>query len=64
MIMLGLKTLSQRTVVALAALKTLLMVGSVFALAYSLPNPNTYQLAALGIYAAFVTGVILLTRRQ
>lgn len=62
MIMLGLKTLSARTVVALAGLRTLAMVGSVFWLGMSLPNPNAYQLALLGVYAAFVTGIVLLTR--
>lgn len=61
-VMLALKTLSQRTVVALAALRTLLMVGSVFWVALSLPHPDTYQLSLLGIYSAFVLAVCWFTR--
>lgn len=61
-IMLALKTLSQRTLIALAALRTLLMVGSVFWLAMSLPHPDTYQLSLLGIYSAFVLAVCWFSR--
>lgn len=55
MLLLGLKTLSQKTVVALASLFTLLTAASVFAIAFVISqNPSTLQLVLLGIYAAFV----------
>lgn len=62
-VMLALKALSQRAVVALAALQTLIMVGSAFWLAMSIaPNPNTYQLAGLSIYAVFLLLICWITR--
>lgn len=60
--MLALRTLSQRTIVALAALRTLLMVGSVFWLAMTLHEPNTYQLTLLGMYAVFILAIAWIGR--
>lgn len=60
-LMLALKALSQRTIIALAALRTLLMVGSVFWLAMTLHEPNTYQLTLLGLYSLFVITSLFLT---
>lgn len=54
MIMLGLKTLGQRTLVALDNLFTLITVGLVFWLFMSVPEPNTHQLVGLGIFCTFV----------
>lgn len=55
MLLLGLKTLSQRTLVALSNLFTLLTAFSVFWLWYiTLPQPNIYQLVGLTLYGIFV----------
>ena len=55
MILLGLKTLSQRAVVALSNLFTLLTLISAFILWQdTLPNPNAAQLVGLGLYGAFI----------
>lgn len=55
MLLLGLKALSQKTVVALASLFTLLTAASVFAIAFVISSsPSTLQLVLLGIYASFV----------
>ena len=54
LIQMALVALSQRAVVALADLFTLLTVGSAFWLWWSIPVPNDRQIAALTIYALFV----------
>lgn len=65
MLLLGLKALSQRFVVALAALRGLILAGTAFWLALLvLPNPNTYQLVGLGIYCIFVVIFEFWTRRN
>lgn len=63
MVMLALKSLSQRALIAIDNLFMLLTVGSVFWLAMSLPDPNTYQLVQIGMYAAFVLAANLIVRR-
>lgn len=63
-LLLGLKALSQRTLVALGNLFTILSVISVFILWYcALPAPNTYQIVLLGIYAAFILLLHLVKRK-
>lgn len=62
--MLGLKTLSQRTIVALSSLFTLLTAVSVFVLAYAISrNPSMAQLIELGLYGAFVLVLEFVRRR-
>ena len=63
MLTLALKALSQRALVALADLFTLLTVGSAFWLWASIPAPNAYQLVALGMYAAFSLAAIYISRK-
>lgn len=59
LILLALKALSQRTVVALSNCVTLLSVASAFYLwTLVLPNPTPTQLAGLGLY-----GVLLIALR-
>lgn len=60
-LILGLKTLSQRTV---AAVSELLSVGSAFVLWYLHPDPNAYQIASLSIYALFVLACVWMVRRR
>lgn len=57
-IMLALKALSQRAVVALAALFTLLTVGSVFWLwLAALPTMGTNQIIGISLYSLFVLAI-------
>ena len=62
-LMLGLSALSQRMVVGLSKLFTLLTVGSAFWLWMSLPHPDVYQLIAMGGYAVFVLAANIIVRR-
>jgi hypothetical protein len=65
MILLGLKTLSQRMIIALGQLFTLLTCASAFALWYSvLPNPNALQLIGLGLYAGFILLLHLVRKKE
>jgi len=58
LIMLALKSLSQRTLIAISNLFTLLTVGSAFWLWMTMAgDPTVRQLVALGMYAAFVLAV-------
>ena len=59
----GLRALSQRALVALASLFTLLTVGSVFWLFMTMHDPNTMQLVEMGLYSAFVLAANLIVRR-
>jgi hypothetical protein len=53
--LLALRALSQRAVIAFHSLFTLLLAGSAFALWWrTLPDPSVFQLVGLSIYAAFV----------
>ena len=63
-IVLALTALSQRTVVGLSNLFTLLTVTSAFALWYVTPDPNTYQLVKLAMYGVFVLGANWIVRRR
>lgn len=55
LLLLALKTLSQRTLIAIAALRGMILAGSVFWLAMVImPEPNTYKLVGLGLYSLFV----------
>jgi hypothetical protein len=54
MLTIGLKALSERALVAVSDLFTLLTVASVFWLWWSIPAPNDRQIVALSIYAGFV----------
>jgi hypothetical protein len=62
-LVVALKALSQRALVALSACFTLLTVASAFALWWRvLPEPSILQLIGLGIYAIFVLSVHLVRR--
>jgi|HubBroStandDraft_2_1064218.scaffolds.fasta_scaffold00003_51 hypothetical protein len=63
-IFLALRTLSQKSLVALASLFTLITVGSVFALWFKTPDPNTFQIISLSIYASFVLAANWIVRRK
>jgi hypothetical protein len=64
--MLGLKTLSQRTLVAMSKMVGLATIASVFWLFMSIPNPSTYQLIWGGMYAVFILlfNVLVFYRRD
>ncbi len=64
MLVLGLKTLSQRAVAAIADLFMLTTVGSAFVLWYLTPRPDTYQIVSLSIYGAFVLAANWIVRRK
>lgn len=62
---LFLKTLSQRTLIALADLFTLITVALVFWLWWAIiAKPTIEQIAALTIFSVFVIGVNLIVRRR
>ena len=62
-LMLALRTLSQRALVALAAIEHLLLAGTVFALWLTvIMQPTTLQLVGLGMYGGFVLALIALRR--
>jgi hypothetical protein len=63
-LMLGLQTLSKRTLIAIDNLFCLLTVFSAFWLWYKIPDPTSYQIVALGIYALFVLAANIIVRRQ
>ena len=64
MLLLALKTIGQRFVVALGQLTTALGVGSVWWLFYdALPtDPSVHQLIGLGLYGALVLAVVWMRR--
>lgn len=64
MLTLALRALSERAVVALADLFTLLTVGSAFWLWLAIPDPNPQQIMALTIYATFILAANWLIRRK
>ena len=64
-LMLALRTVSQRAVVAIFNAFTAVAVGSAWVLWYSvLPNPNVYQLVGCGLYAVFLLAVEIIRRRS
>ena len=64
LIALGLRTLSQRALTAVADLFTLLTVASAWWLWLSIPHPDTYQLVSLSIYALLVLAANWIVRRR
>ena len=64
MLLLGLKTLSQRAIAAVADLFTLATVGSAFWLLMSIKNPDPYQLIELAMYGAFILTINWIIRRR
>ena len=64
MLVLGLKTLSQRAIAAIADLLMLATVMSAFWLWYLTPKPDSYQIVALSIYVAFVLAANWIVRRK
>ena len=64
-LMLGLGALSQRTIVGLSRLFTLLTVASAFWLFYSIrAEPSVPQLVLAGIYSAFVLTANFIVRKH
>ena len=64
LLLLGLKTLSQRTIAAIADLFTLVTVGSAFWLFFAVKDqPNTFQLVLAATYALFVLAANWIVRR-
>ena len=64
-LMLALRTVAQRFIIALSNLLGLLTAASVFWLAMAIRNnPNLGQLVLLGMYAAFILCVNLLKRKE
>lgn len=64
-LMLSLKVVGQRALVAVSHLFTAASVASVWALCYLvLHEPNTTQLVGIGLYATFVLAVELIRRRS
>jgi hypothetical protein len=64
LLLLALRALSQRAIAAIADLFFLLTVASAFWLWTVTPSPNSYQIVALSIYAAFVLAANWLVRRK
>ena len=63
MLMIALKALSQRTIVALASLVDLALAASVFVLwLIVIATPSVLQLVGLGIYAGFVLIALFMRR--
>ena len=64
MLLLALKALSQRTVVAVSNLFTLAALGSVcWVWSSVLPTPDTYKLVGAGCYSLFVLALEFIRRR-
>jgi prepilin signal peptidase PulO-like enzyme (type II secretory pathway) len=65
MLLLALKTLSQRALTAITNLFTVILVASAWWLWTNvLPNPTTQQLIALGGYALFCLLIEMVRRRK
>lgn len=60
---LGLKTLSQRAIVATKDVFTLLSVGSVFWVWTSVPDPSNTQIVSHSIYAVVILAANIIVRR-
>lgn len=65
MIAVALKALSQKALIALASLFTLLTCGSAFWLWMSIPEPTVTQLVGMGMYAVFIllTNLLVVWRK-
>lgn len=64
LLMLGVKTVSQRAVAAIADLFFLATVFSAFYLWSVIPDPNVFQVVALTIYAVFILAANVIVRRK
>lgn len=64
MLLLGLHALSQRALAAITDLFTLVTVGLVFWLFFSIPDPNVHQLVGLGMFSTFILAVNVIARRK
>lgn len=64
LLMLALKSLSQRAIAAIADLFFLATVASAFWLWAVTPEPNPHQIVSLTIYALFVLAANWLVRRK
>ena len=60
---LGLKTLSQRAIAATKDVFTLLSIGSVFWIWYSVPEPTTTQIISHSIYALVILIANVIVRK-
>jgi hypothetical protein len=64
LIVTALKTLSQRTLVAISNTFSLILAGSAFMLWWrALPAPSVLQLVGLGMYSAFILALDFVRRR-
>jgi hypothetical protein len=63
-VMLALRALSQRALVAAADLFCLLTVFGAWWLWWSVPDPNAYQITSLSIYALFVLAANWIVRKR
>lgn len=64
MLQIALGALSQRMLVALASLFTLLTVGSAFYLWLLTPDPSVQQIVSLSIYSVFIVVINYLNMRR
>jgi len=64
LLLLSLKTLSQRAITAVTNLFTLVTMAGTWFLWYKTPDPNPLQIAHLSIFAAFVLAANWLVRRR
>lgn len=65
MLQIALTALSQRAVVALASLFSVLLAGSVFALYWKvLPEPSINSLVGLGLYSLFIVALHVVRMRK
>jgi hypothetical protein len=62
---IALRALSQRALIALASLFSILLAASVFALYWKvLPNPSVESLTGLGLYSVFIIGLHVVRARK
>ena len=64
LLLLSLKTLSQRAITAVTNLFTLVTMAGTWFLWYKTPDPNPTQIVSLSIFAAFVLAANWLVRRR
>ena len=64
MLMMGLKALSQRALIALSSLFSLLTAGSAFWLWFLTPKPDIYQIVSLTIYSIFILALNFLVKTR
>lgn len=64
LLVLGLKTISQRAITAITNLFTLVTMAGTWFLWYKTPDPQWNQIVSLSIFAAFVLAANWLVRRK